>query len=42
VLPPSWRDRITQAAKEHQERQDAFFKREGEKAIKALREQTKP
>jgi hypothetical protein len=42
VMPQSWRDRITQTAKEHQERQDAFFKREGEKAIKALREQTKP
>lgn len=42
LLPPSWRDRITQAAKEHQERQDAFFKREGEKAIKSLREQAKP
>lgn len=37
-MPQSWRDRITQAAKEHQERQDAFFKREGEKAIKALQE----
>jgi len=42
LLPPSWRDRITQAAKEHKERQAAFFKREGEKAIKALREQAKP
>jgi hypothetical protein len=42
VMPQSWRDRITQTAKEHQERQDAFFRREGEKAIKALREQTKP
>ena len=38
VMPQSWRDRITQAAKEHQERQDAFFKREGEKAIKALQD----
>jgi hypothetical protein len=38
LVPPSWRDRITQAAKDHQERQDAFFKREGEKAIKALKE----
>lgn len=38
LLPPSWRDRITQAAREHQERQDAFFKREGEKAIKALQD----
>lgn len=38
TVPRSWRDRITQAAKEHQERQDAFFKREGEKAIKALQE----
>jgi len=42
TLPRSWQDRITQAAKEHQERQDAFFKREGEKAIKALREPAKP
>jgi len=42
TVPRSWQDRITQAAKEHQERQDAFFKREGEKAIKALREQAKP
>jgi hypothetical protein len=42
TTPKSWRDRITQAAKEHQERQDAFFKREGEKAIRALREQAKP
>jgi hypothetical protein len=42
MVPPTWLERITQAAKEHQERQDAFFKREGEKAIKALREQTKP
>lgn len=39
LLPQLLRDRITQAAKEHQERQDAFFKREGEKAIKALRGQ---
>lgn len=38
LLPPSWRDRITQVAKEHQDRQDAFFKREGEKAIKALQD----
>lgn len=38
LLPPSWRERITQAAKEHQERQGAFFKREGEKAIKALQD----
>jgi hypothetical protein len=38
VMPQSWRSRITQAAKEHQERQDAFFKREGEKAIKALQD----
>lgn len=37
-MPQSWRDRITQAAKEHQERQDAFFKREGEKAIRALQD----
>jgi hypothetical protein len=42
TLPRSWQDRITQAAKEHQERQDAFLKREGEKAIKALREPAKP
>jgi len=38
VMPQSWRTRITQAAKEHQERQDAFFKREGEKAIKAIQD----
>jgi hypothetical protein len=38
LLPPSWRDRITQVAKENQDRQDAFFKREGEKAIKALQD----
>ncbi len=38
TVPRSWQDRITQAAKEHQERQDAFFKREGEKAIKALQD----
>ncbi len=38
VMPQSWRSRITQAAIEHQESQDAFFKREGEKAMKTLRE----
>ncbi len=38
LLPPGWRDRIALATKEHQERQDAFFKREGEKAIKALQD----
>ena len=38
LLPQIFRDRITQAAKDHQERQAAFFKREGEKAIKALQE----
>lgn len=38
VMPQSWRSRITQAAIEHQESQDAFFKREGEKAMKILRE----
>jgi hypothetical protein len=37
-MPQSWRDRITQTAKEHQERQDAFFRREGETAIKALQD----
>lgn len=42
VVPQSWRERITQAAKEHQERQDAFFKSEGEKAIKALQEKKAP
>lgn len=42
LLPQPFRDRITQAAKEHQERQDAFFRREGEKAIRAIREQAKP
>jgi hypothetical protein len=38
LVPPTWLARITQAAKTHQERQDAFFKSEGEKAIKALQE----
>lgn len=42
LLPPSWRQRITQAAKDHQERQAAFFKREGEKAIKALGGKAQP
>lgn len=38
LLPASWRERVTQTAKEHQERQVAFFQREGEKAIKALQD----
>jgi len=42
LLPEIFRDRITQAAKDHQERQDAFFKREGEKAIKALGGKVQP
>jgi hypothetical protein len=40
LLPQSWRDRVALAAKDHQERRDAFFKSEGERAIKALREKS--
>ena len=42
LLPQIFRDRITQAAKDHQDRQEAFFKREGEKAIKALGGKVQP
>lgn len=38
LLPQSWRDRVAQAAQEHKERKEAFFRQEGEKAIRALRE----
>lgn len=37
-FPPSWRDRIAQSTQAHRENQEAFFKREGEKAMRALRE----
>lgn len=41
-LPKSWQDRVKQALRETKERAEAFFKHEGEKAIKALRESPVP
>lgn len=38
VLPQTWRDRVRQSLRESMERAKAFYKREGEKAMKALRE----
>lgn len=42
TLPQSWRQRVTEAMKPSQERDAAFFKSEGEKALKALRESPVP
>jgi hypothetical protein len=41
-LPVSWQTRVQQAMQENNERSQAFFKREGEKAMKALRESAVP
>ena len=41
TLPQDWRLRVKQALHETKERAEAFFKREGEKAVKALRESPK-
>ena len=41
-LPQSWRVRAQHATKESSERAAAFFKQEGEKAMKALRESPVP
>ena len=41
-FPQSWQLRVKQAAKESKDRSAAFFKQEGEKAMKALRESPAP
>ena len=41
-FPESWRMRVKQAAKESKGRAAAFFKQEGEKALKVLRESPLP
>ncbi len=41
-FPESWRVRVKQASKESKDRTAAFFKQEGEKAMKALRESPVP
>jgi hypothetical protein len=42
LTPQSWRDRVAKAAQEHSQRQEAFFKQESEKAMRALRESPVP
>jgi hypothetical protein len=42
TLPQDWRLRVKQVLRESKERTEAFFKREGEKAMKALRESPVP
>lgn len=42
TLPEDWRLRVRQALRETKERAEAFFKREGEKAMKALHESPVP
>jgi hypothetical protein len=41
-LPKSWQDRIKQTLRETKERAEVFYKIEGEKAMKALRESPVP
>ena len=41
-LPQSWRIRVNQATKESEDRAAAFFKQEGEKAMKSLRDSPVP
>lgn len=42
TLPQSWRDHVKKSLRETKERTEAFFKHEGEKAMKALRESPVP
>jgi hypothetical protein len=42
ALPPTWQIRVKQALSESDQHRKAFFKQQGEKALKALQEQPEP